>query len=151
MGVAGDVHAGASVRHRSRIEGDPTQPNLRQVHLFDGELIGTFAAEGFATTPGAIGENITTIGLDTLSLPTGTLLRIGDSALLALTGIRDPCKQIESHFGGLSKRMLRRDETSELVRLTGAMTGVLQAGSIRVGDPIIVQLPPPPHQPLELV
>ena len=151
LGVAGDVHSGAAVRHRSRIERDPSQPNLRQVHFFDGEVLDMLTAEGFAVAPGALGENITTAGLDALSLPTGTLLRIGDDALVALTGIRNPCHQIEARFPGLLKRMVHRDEAGELHRLTGAMSVVLQAGVVRVGDPIEVVLPPGPPQPLQLV
>ena len=150
-GVAGDVHSGATVRHRSRIERDPMQPNLRQVHLFDGEVLDQLAGEGFGVTDGALGENITTDGLDVLSLPTGTLLRIGDEALVALTGIRNPCAQIEARFPGLLKRMVHRDESGELHRLTGAMAVVLQPGAVRVGDLIEVQLPPGAPQPLPLV
>ncbi len=151
LGVAGDVHAGATVRHRSRIERDPTQPNLRQVHLMDGEMLDMLASEGFAVGPGRLGENITTTGLDVLALPTGTLLRIGPDALLGLTGIRNPCAQIESRFPGLLKRMVHRDADGELTRLTGAMAVVLQAGTIRVDDPIVVQRPPGAPQPLQLV
>jgi MOSC domain-containing protein YiiM len=151
LGVAGDVHAGAAVRHRSRIERDPSQPNLRQVHFFDGEVLDMLAAEGFAVAPGALGENITTDGLDALSLPTGTLLRIGADALVALTGIRNPCAQIEARYPGMLKRMVHRDDVGELHRLTGAMSVVLQPGTIRVGDPIHVQLPPGAPQPLQLV
>lgn len=151
LGVVDDVHAGAAVRHRSRIERDPSQPNLRQVHLFDGEVLDMLAAEGFAVEPGALGENLTTTGLDALSLPTGTLLRIGPDALLALTGIRNPCKQIEARFPGLLKRIVHRDDEGTLHRLTGAMAVVVQAGAIHVGDEIVVQLPPGQHQPLQLV
>ncbi|MBI4932790.1 MAG: MOSC domain-containing protein [Actinobacteria bacterium] len=151
LGVAGDVHSGATVRHRSRVERDPSQPNLRQVHLFDGEVLDQLAGEGFGVTDGALGENITTDGLDVLSLPTGTLLRIGDQALVALTGIRNPCAQIEARFPGLLKRMVHRDDTGELHRLTGAMSVVLQPGTVRVGDAIEVQLPPGTAQPLPLV
>jgi MOSC domain-containing protein YiiM len=151
LGVAGDVHSGAAVRHRSRIERDPTQPNLRQVHLFDGEVLDMLAAEGFGVSPGALGENVTTDGLDALSLPTGTLLRIGAEALVALTGIRNPCRQIEARFPGMLKRMVHRDETGELHRVTGAMSVVLQPGVVRVGDTIEVVLPPGSRQPLQLV
>jgi MOSC domain-containing protein YiiM len=121
------------------------------VHFFDGEVLDMLAAEGFAVAPGALGENITTSGLDALSLPTGTLLRIGADALVALTGIRNPCAQIEARFPGMLKRMVHRDDTGELHRLTGAMSVVLQPGVVRVGDPIHVQLPPGEPQPLQLV
>lgn len=151
LGVAGDVHSGATVRHRSRVERDPSQPNLRQVHLFDGEVLDELAAEGFGVTPGALGENLTTEGLDALSLPTGTLLRIGHTALLALTGIRNPCAQIEARFPGLLKRLVHRDETDTLHRITGAMAVVVQSGIVKPGDPIEVQLPPGAHLPLQLV
>lgn len=151
IGVDGDVHAGAAVRHRSRVERDPSQPNLRQVHLFDGELLDMLASEGFDLSPGVLGENVTTSGLDALSLPTGTLLRIGADALLALTGVRNPCVQIEARFPGLLKRMVHRDDKGELVRLTGAMAVVVQAGTIHEGDRIAVQLPPGTPQILQLV
>ncbi len=151
LGVAGDVHSGAAVRHRSRIERDPTQPNLRQVHLFDGEVLDMLAAEGFGVLPGALGENVTTDGLDALSLPTGTVLRIGPDALIALTGIRNPCAQIEARYPGMLKRMVHRDESGELHRVTGAMSVVLQPGTIHVGDTIHVQRPPGAPQPLQLV
>jgi hypothetical protein len=151
VGIVGDVHAGATVRHRSRIERDPLQPNLRQVHLFDGEVLDMLASEGFGVEPGALGENITTTELDMLLLPTGTLLRIGPDALLGLTGVRNPCAQIESRYPGLLKRMVHRTIDGHLHRLTGAMAVVLQPGTIHVGDPIQVQLPPGAHQPLQLV
>jgi MOSC domain-containing protein YiiM len=151
LGVAGDVHSGATVRHRSRVERDPSQPNLRQVHLFDGEVLDELAAEGFGVTAGALGENITTHGLDALSLPTGTLLRIGPDALLALTGVRNPCAQIEARHPGLLKRMVHRDENGNLHRLTGAMAVVVQTGTVWAGDHIEVQLPPGTPQPLPLV
>jgi hypothetical protein len=151
IGVADDVHAGAAVRHRSRVERDPLQPNLRQVHLFDSELLDLLSGEGFALTPGVLGENITTSGLAALSLPTGTLLRVGPKALLALTGIRNPCAQIEARFPGLLKRMVHRTELGDLVRLTGAMAVVVQPGTIHEGDRIAVQLPPGDPQPLQLV
>jgi hypothetical protein len=151
IGVAGDAHAGATVRHRSRIERDPMQPNLRQVHLFDGEVLDQLAGDGFGVSPGALGENITTDGLDALGLPTGTLLRVGDDVLLALTGIRNPCAQIEARYPGLLKRMVHRDGAGELHRLTGAMSVVLQPGTVRVGDTIEVQLPPGTPQTLPLV
>lgn len=151
IGIEGDAHAGATVRHRSRIERDPNQPNLRQVHLFDGEILDMLAAEGFGVAPGLLGENITTAGLGTLSLPTGTLLRVGNDVLLGLTGLRNPCVQIEAHFPGLLKRMVHRTDEGVLERLTGAMSVVLQAGEIRVGDHIQVQLPPGTRQEMQLV
>jgi MOSC domain-containing protein YiiM len=151
LGVEDDVHCGGTVRHRSRVERDPSQPNLRQVHLFDAEILEMLVSEGFPLSPGILGENITVEGLDSLALPTGTLLRIGDEALIGLTGVRNPCAQIEARFPGLLKRMVHRDETGELQRLTGAMAVVLQPGTVRVGDTISVQLPPAPHLPLQLV
>lgn len=151
IGVEGDVHAGAAVRHRSRVKRDPSQPNLRQVHLFDSEILDELASAGFAVGPGVLGENVTTTGLDALALPTGTLLRVGESVLLGLTGVRNPCVQIEQRFPGLLKRMVQRDDSGALTRLTGAMAVVLQGGTICAGDTITVQLPPHPHLPLQLV
>jgi MOSC domain-containing protein YiiM len=151
LGVEDDVHCGGTVRHRSRVERDPSQPNLRQVHLFDAEILDMLASEGFPLTAGILGENITVEGLDSLTLPTGTLLRFGAEALIGLTGVRNPCAQIEARFPGLLKRMVHRDDGGELHRITGAMAVVLQPGTVRVGDSIAVQLPPGEHLALQLV
>ena len=109
MGVEGDAHFGATVKHRSRVKADPLQPNLRQVHLMQRELHDELRAAGFSVGPGDLGENITTAGLDLLSLPVGTMLRIGDHALVALTGLRNPCSQIDDFQAGLLKEVLGRD------------------------------------------
>lgn len=151
MGVAGDVHYGATVRHRSRVAADPTQPNLRQVHLMPSELFVGLAATGFTVQPGDLGENITTTGIDLHALPTGTLLRLGGpsaehSALVCITGLRNPCGQIEGFESGLLEQV-RRDGQ----RTAGVMAVVVQGGSVSVGAPISVQFPPPPHLPLERV
>ncbi|MDT0380050.1 MOSC domain-containing protein [Streptomyces sp. DSM 42041] len=151
LGVEGDVHAGETVKHRSRVAKDPTQPNLRQVHLIHEELFAEVAAEGFAVRPGDLGENITTAGVDLLALPTGTLLRLGADAVVEVTGLRNPCVQIDGFQDGLLKRMVHRDEDGGLVRKSGIMGVVRAGGVVRPGDPIAVELPAAPHRPLEKV
>jgi len=150
LGVEGDVHAGVTVKHRSRMAQDPTQPNLRQVHLIHEELFAEVGAEGFEVVPGALGENITTRGIDLLGLPVGTLLRIGD-AVLEVTGLRNPCVQIDNFQDGLLKRVVGRDEAGNLVRKAGIMSIVKEGGEIRPGDVIKVELPSGPHRPLDRV
>ncbi|MEU0246094.1 MOSC domain-containing protein [Streptomyces sp. NPDC006235] len=151
LGVEGDVHAGVTVKHRSRIAQDPTQPNLRQVHLMHEELFEEVGEEGFKVAPGELGENITTRGVDLLGLPAGALLRIGDTAVLEVTGLRNPCLQIDLFQDGLLKRVVGRDEAGNVVRKAGIMSVVRQGGVVRPGDAIAVELPAEPHRPLERV
>jgi len=151
LGVEGDAHAGTTVKHRSRVARDPTQPNLRQVHLMHGELFEELRAAGFALAPGRMGENITTRGLDLLALPTGTRLHIGETAIVSVTGLRNPCRQLEGIQSGLMTAVLDRDAAGNLVRKAGIMGVVLASGDVRPGDPIRVELPPEPHEPLECV
>jgi MOSC domain-containing protein YiiM len=151
LGVEGDAHFGATVQHRSRVAADPTQPNLRQVHLLAQEQLDAFAAAGFAVAPGDLGENVTTVGLDLHALPTGTLLQLGDGVLLALTGLRNPCGQIEGFLPGLLEHVLRRNEEGVVERRGGVLAVVLTGGTVHVGAPIAVQLPPTPHRALTRV
>ncbi|MEV4784177.1 MOSC domain-containing protein [Streptomyces tuirus] len=151
LGVEGDVHAGVTVKHRSRIAQDPTQPNLRQVHLIHEELFAEVREDGFEVAPGDLGENITTRGIDLLALPTGTLLRIGDSAVLEVTGLRNPCLQIDLFRDGLLKQVVGRDEAGNIVRKAGIMSVVREGGVVRPGDTIRAELPSEPHRPLERV
>ncbi|MFC8272029.1 MOSC domain-containing protein [Streptomyces sp. NPDC057271] len=151
LGVEGDVHAGVTVKHRSPVAKDPTVPNLRQVHLIHAELLDEVAGAGFEVTPGALGENITTRGVDLLGLPTGTRLRLGAEAVVEVTGLRNPCAQIDTYRHGLLKRVLGRDESGQIVRKAGIMSIVLTGGEVRPGDPITVELPAEPHRPLEMV
>ncbi|MDT0467287.1 MOSC domain-containing protein [Streptomyces gibsoniae] len=151
LGVEGDVHSGATVKHRSRIAQDPTQPNLRQVHLVHEELFVEVGEEGFKVGPGELGENITTRGIDLLGLPVGTLLRIGDSAVLEVTGLRNPCLQIDNFQGGLLKQVVGRDEAGNIVRKAGIMSVVREGGVVRPGDTLEVELPIGPHRPLDRV
>jgi MOSC domain-containing protein YiiM len=150
LGVEGDAHAGVTVQHRSRVARDPTQPNLRQVHLIHGELIDELNAAGFAIAPGAMGENITTQGIDLLGLPEGAVLTIG-AAELAVTGLRNPCVQLDRYRPGLMQAVLGRDAAGNLVRKAGIMAVVRGGGEVRPGDAIAVRLPPPPHRPLGVV
>ncbi|MGY0023579.1 MOSC domain-containing protein [Streptomyces sp. cg35] len=153
LGVEGDVHAGVTVQHRSRVAQDPTQPNLRQVHLIQEELFAEVAALGHRVRPGELGENITTRGIDLLALPTGTLLHLGaGGAVVEVTGLRNPCLQIDHFQDGLLKRVVGRDpETGAIVRKAGIMSVVREGGTVRPGDAIRVQLPAEPHRPLEKV
>ncbi len=145
LGVEGDVHAGATVKHRSRVRRDPTQPNLRQVHLIHAELHEELAGQGFRVGPGQMGENVTTRGVDLLGLPGGTRLRLGREAIVEITGLRNPCKQLEELGSGLMEAVLDRDADGELVRKSGVMGVVLAGGEVKPGDPIEVELPAQPH------
>jgi MOSC domain-containing protein YiiM len=147
QGVEGDAHAGATVKHRSRVQRDPSQPNLRQVHLLHAELLDELRAAGFVLEPGQIGENVTTRGIDLLGLPTGTRLQLGD-ALVEVTGLRNPCVQLNGIQPGLMAATLDRDGQGNLVRKAGVMAIVLAGGEVRSGDSIAVTLPPAPHRPL---
>ncbi|MER5440572.1 MOSC domain-containing protein [Streptomyces sp. NPDC002790] len=153
LGVEGDVHAGVTVKHRSRVAKDPTQPNLRQVHLMHEELFTELADAGHTVRPGELGENVTTRGIDLLALPTGTLLHFGESgAVVEVTGLRNPCAQIDGFQGGLLKRVVGRDpETGELVRKAGVMGVVREGGEVGPGDRVRVELPAEPFQALEKV
>ena len=151
LGVEGDAHMGRTVKHRSRVRADPTQPNLRQVHLIHSELHDELAARGMPVDPGAMGENITTEGLDLLQLPVGTILRLGDDAIVGLTGLRNPCTQLDAIHTGLMAATLDRDEDGNLVRKAGVMSVVLRGGEVRAGDRIRVELPPGPHQAMDRV
>lgn len=148
LGVEGDAHSGETVKHRSRVRRDPTQPNLRQVHLIHAELHDELGEAGFEVKPGQLGENVTTRGVDLLGLPTGTVLRIGDSAVVEVTGLRNPCYQIDDFQHGLLKQVLHREDDGTVVRRTGVMGVVRAGGYVRVGDPIRVELPATPHEPL---
>ena len=151
LGVDGDAHAGTTVKHRSRVARDPTQPNLRQVHLIHAELFAELADSGFDIRAGDLGENVTTRGIDLLALPPGTRLRLGDAAELEVTGLRNPCVQINRFRPGLMQAVLGRDAQGRLVRKAGIMAVVLTGGDVRAGDSIDITLPPVPHRPLEVV
>jgi MOSC domain-containing protein YiiM len=148
LGVEGDAHAGELVKHRSRVRRDPTAPNLRQVHLLHAELFDELMAKGFAVFPGDLGENVTTRGVDLLALPTGTRLRLGGQAVVELTGLRNPCSQIDKFQSGLTAAVLDRDAAGELVRKAGVMAVVLQGGEIRPGDGVAIELPEGDQRPL---
>jgi len=152
LGVEGDAHAGVTVKHRSRVRRDPTQPNLRQVHLIHGELHDELRGAGFDVGPGVMGENVTTRGVDLLGLPAGTLLRFGDGgAAVRVTGLRNPCVQLDRYAEGLMAAVLGRDADGGLVRKAGVMGVVVAGGAVRAGDAIAVELPAAPHQPLQPV
>ena len=151
LGVEGDAHAGRLVKHRSRVARDPNQPNLRQVHLIHAELHDELRARGFALAPGQMGENVTTRGIDLLGLPTGARLWLGGAALIEVTGLRNPCAQLDGIAPGLMKAVLDRDAQGNLVRKAGVMAIVLAGGEVRAGDAIRVELPDDPHRALEPV
>jgi MOSC domain-containing protein YiiM len=151
LGVAGDAHMGETVKHRSRVRRDPTQPNLRQVHLIHAELFAELRAKGFVVQPADLGENVTTDGVDLLALPTGTRLHLGASAVVEITGLRNPCIQIDTFQKGLMAATLDRDADGHLVRKAGVMGIVLADGDVRPGDAIGVERPAEPHHPLQPV
>lgn len=148
LGVEGDAHAGVTVKHRSRVRRDPTTPNLRQVHLVHAELHDELRAGGFVLAPGEMGENVTTRGIELLALPERTRLRLGAAAVVELTGLRNPCVQLDHLRPGLMAALLGRDAAGALVRKAGVMAVVLAGGDVWAGDAITVELPPPPHRPL---
>jgi MOSC domain-containing protein YiiM len=151
LGVEGDAHMGETVKHRSRVARDPTKPNLRQVHLIHGELIDELRGRGFRVTPGAMGENVTTRGVALLDLPTGTRLHLGAEAIVEVTGLRNPCAQLDRFQHGLMAAVLDRDAGGELIRKAGIMAVVVSGGEIRSADPIRIELPPAPHRRLQPV
>jgi MOSC domain-containing protein YiiM len=151
QGVEGDAHAGETVKHRSRVARDPSEPNLRQVHLIHAELHDELRAAGFAMAAGRMGENVTTRGVDLLGLPTGARLRLGDTAIVEVTGLRNPCPQLDGVQHGLLAAVLGRGGHGRLVRKAGVMGVVVAGGEVRPGDPVRVELPRGQHRPLEPV
>ncbi len=148
LGVAGDAHMGETVKHRSRVAKDPTQPNLRQVHLMHEELFDELAPKNFIVRPGDMGENVTTRGIDLLALPIGARLHLGNSAVVEVTGLRNPCIQIDRCQKGLMAATLDNDADGNLVRKAGIMSVVLAEGDVRPGDTVRIELPDGPHRPL---
>jgi hypothetical protein len=151
LGVEGDAHCGVTVKHRSRVAVDPMQPNLRQVHVIQSELFTELAGRGFALAPGDLGENVSTRGLDLLALPRGTRLHLGETAIVEVTGLRNPCAQIERFRPGLLAAVLDRAADGSLVRKAGIMAIVVVGGVVRPGDGVTATLPPEPWQLLDRV
>ena len=151
LGVEGDAHCGTTVKHRSRVARDPNQPNLRQVHLIHEELQDELRASGFNVSPGVMGENVTTRGIDLLGLSTGAQLRLGDDALVEVTGLRNPCAQLDEYEAGLMAAVLDHDANGELIRKAGVMAVVLRGGTVKAGDAIEVTEPPGEFVPLRMV
>lgn len=151
LGVEGDAHLGETVKHRSRVKADPTQPNLRQVHLIHAELHDELRHRGFDVKPGDMGENVTTRGLDLLGLPTGALLRFGDEAVVRVTGLRNPCAQLDNFRPGLMQAVLDRDAEGNLARKAGIMGVVVNGGHVKPGDAIVVEWPGGEPRPLTVV
>lgn len=151
LGVEGDAHMGKTVKHRSRVARDPAQPNLRQVHLIQGELHDELRRRGFDLAAGEMGENITTRGVDLIGLPTGARLHIGSDAVVEITGLRNPCVQLDGIQAGLMKAVLDRDDEGNLIRKTGVMGIVISGGEVRPGDAIRIEMPAQPRRPLQPV
>ncbi|MGE0254271.1 MAG: MOSC domain-containing protein [Alphaproteobacteria bacterium] len=148
LGVEGDAHAGVCVQHLSRMRRDPAAPNLRQVHLVHAELFDELAGDGFVIAPGVMGENVTTRGIDLLGLPAATRLRLGASAVIELTGLRNPCHQLDGLRPGLMAATLGRDAAGNLVRKAGVVAIIIVGGEVHPGDAIVAVLPPAPRRPL---
>jgi MOSC domain-containing protein YiiM len=151
LGVEGDAHLGTTVQHLYPMRRDPTQPNLRQVHLIHAELHDELREAGFELVPGEMGENVTTSGIDLLGLPTGTRLRLGDAAIIEVTGLRNPCHQLNKLREGLMAATLDRDAEGNLIRKAGVMAVVIEGGMVHPGDAIAIELPAGPHQALKPV
>src|SRR5215212_8276446 len=141
LGVDGDAHMGEKVKHRYHVSRNPDAPNLRQVHLMHEELFDELRAGGFGLRPGVIGENVTTRGIDLLALPRGTRLQLGPAAVIEVTGLRNPCRQIEAFQPGLLKALIDRDAEGGAVRKSGVMAIVIAGGDVKIGDTIAVELP----------
>jgi len=150
-GVSGDAHAGSTVKHRGRVAVDPTQPNLRQVHLLHAELFDELSARGFRVAAGDIGENITTRGVALLQLPRRAQILFPSGAVVEITGLRNPCGQLDRFCPGLMNALLERKEDGTIVRKAGVMTTVLKGGNVTVGDTFEIVLPPEPHAALQCV
>ena len=142
---------GKNVKHRSRVAKDPSQPNLRQVHLIHSELFFELKQKGFEVVHGEIGENITTKNTKLLDLPKGTILQIGITAKIEVTGLRNPCKQLDNLQNGLMKAVLDKDKNGNLIRKAGIMGIVIEGGEVKAGDDIKIVLPPKPYIKLERV
>jgi MOSC domain-containing protein YiiM len=151
LGVEGDAHCGVKVKHRSRVARDPATANLRQVHLIHAELHDELRTAGFDLVPGQMGENITTRGIDLLALGAGTRLHIGATAVVEITGLRNPCSQLDGIYKGLMAATLARDAHGALIRKAGVMGIVIASGIVRRDDAIAIELPPGPHRPLQPV
>jgi MOSC domain-containing protein YiiM len=151
LGVEGDAHSGETVRHLSRVRVDPTQPNLRQVHLIHAELLAELRLQGFDLAAGELGENVTTRGIDLLALPAGSRLHLGPTAVVEVTGLRNPCAQLDRLRPGLMAAVLDRGEDGKLIRKAGVMGVVRVGGEVRPGDPIRLEPPPGPQRPLDVV
>ena len=151
LGVEGDTHLGVTVQHRSDVRKDPTRPNLRQVHLIHAELHDELQASGFDVSAGKMGENVTTRGIDLLALPTGTRLRLGTDAVIEITGLRNPCRQLDAYQQGLTAAVLDRDVDGNPIRKSGVMAIVISDGEVRTGDSIDVTMPSEPYRALQPV
>ena len=151
LGVEGDAHLGETVQHLSRMRRNPDEPNLRQVHLIHAELFDEVNEAGFRVLAGDLGENVTTCGLDLLALPVDTVLLLGDTAEVQLTGLRNPCVQIDRFRPGLLAEVVHRADDGSLVRKAGVMAVVRRGGEVRPGDPVTVVLPEEPHRALDRV
>jgi MOSC domain-containing protein YiiM len=151
LGVEGDAHLGVTVKHRTLVRSDPSRPNLRQVHLIHAELHEELRTAGFAIEAGQIGENVTTHGIALLGLPTGTRLHLGETAVVEVTGLRNPCRQLDRFQAGLTAALLDHDQNGKLIRKAGIMSIVLAGGEVRPGHTIEIELPPEPHQALDRV
>jgi MOSC domain len=150
-GVAGDAHCGETVKHRSRVAKDPLQPNFRQVHLIHSELFDELVGKGFVVAPSELGENITTRGIDLLSLSTGTQLQIGADVLIEITGLRNPCSQLNGHTPGLMAALIERAPDGSLVRKCGVMGIVIAGGEVHPGDTIAIHFTPVRYAALQPV
>lgn len=151
LGVEGDAHAGRKIKHRSRVAKDPNQPNLRQIHLIHAELHDELSRKGFDLKAGQMGENITTRGIDLLTLPTNTRLKIGRESVVQITGLRNPCAQLDRFQTGLMAAVLDRDAEGKLIRKAGVMGIVIFSGEVKIGDEIEIELPSTPHNALDRV
>ena len=151
FGVEGDSHAGATVQHLYEKKRNPSAPNLCQVHFMAAELFDDLVPTGYTVAPGELGENVTTEGINLMSLPLGTQLHLGAQAVVSVTGMRSPCSLINGYQKGLMKQLIKTDAAGTVHRRGGIMGVVVRGGVVNPGDCIRVELPAGEQLPLGVV
>lgn len=106
----------------------------RQVSFLASESIGKARERGLKVTFGDFAENIATSGVDWMSIPIGTRLKVGDTAIVEITQIGKECHNKCAIYYMAGDCIMPRE---------GIFARVLEGGKIRVGDPISIIAKPP--------